>query len=362
MAKTLVRHRAMVHQPKRTAAEKYKHKTTAPKTSLDWQLALADPLTEIGRDFYNLVLNTKLKHEDLVLFQERLAFLTFVEQKRVKEQILRDIEYAEERRERLLKSWADSQLQYVPMENAPESTKGLLAEILELLLKASKLTVVFNDLALKQNKLNAKWDKLHQANAHKIINILLNKRNVDILGKDLVGLIEAKQNLLMQKLIPTHPDLKLRIIPHLAKKLDELETKDPRLINSVYINITKVDDINGELGFHANLVTGEEPLMGSELIKAIKTRKGLFHKAGVDFHAGNHIARAAMFQKGAEIYNEMQSVSNEMRIVDSQAKENIYAIQQALGLTPKLTPEQQRKLDELDEHGQVKSRNSIGKS
>src|SRR5579862_3000353 len=102
------------------AAELYKHRVSAPKTALDWVLALSDPLSMIGQDFYALLMKKSMNVVARHRFQDHLALVTLIKQQRVEEQLRRELEYNEDQaRVKLLQSWAASQLKTLPADEMP---------------------------------------------------------------------------------------------------------------------------------------------------------------------------------------------------------------------------------------------------
>lgn len=339
-------------------------KITMPQSSLDWQLALTDPLTKIGRDYFARLVDAFLDRQDILYFQQQLAYIKYIEQTRIKEQILREMEYDDERkREKILKTWATTQLKLTPVDDYPTSAKSLLREILELLLAASKLTVVYVDAIEQQKILNVAWDKFHQEKADKFFNTISSHKA--ILGKELVDLINLKKDMLTKILTHPHPDFLLKVNPPFAKKLHNLEETNPALMNELCMNAIQLNDAISELGFHANIVKGEEPLMGAALLDAMLAPKGpdgkrikqegrqaKFEKAKVTFQSTDLDKLALMFQEGASLYNIMQDASKGLDSIEGGIKERIQVLSNALHAIPRPTPAQRKLLKQLEEESE----------
>lgn len=316
---TLEMSEASLHISKKQTLEKeFQNRVNAPKTALDWAIVLSNTLNEIGRDYFTLLLKKSIMHEDLIHFIKKLAFITHKRQERLKEQLVRENDYQHEcEQARILQSWANTQLKTVSVEEAPESTKSLFKEIMDLLLKLSKLSTLFTNLSTSQQTLKTKWNKWHHAKANHIINQL----------NGLMHLSDQQKEALRQILAPASPSMMFKLNPYLAKKVlevqEELQNKQsPSLVNPICINMTRINDVMGELSAYALLddqLKEGERLMGPALLAAMRNKKELFKQANISFAADNHIGQAAAILEGARLFKQ----GNEARYQLDQASKDL---------------------------------------
>lgn len=324
---------------RKSPAKKYQERVTAPKTAMDWDLAIADPLCVIGREYYTLALKQYLAHKEIIHFMEKLAFLNNIEQQRVKEHLLREMEYKYEcERERLLLSYTNAQLKEVPLEETSESTKGLLAELLELILNASKWMAMIGELTMKLSNIETQWKKWHLSRAQSIVNALL---NLNELSAD-------KKEQLYQALIPSSPALALKLNPYLAKKVLELEaglqvknTKQP--INSICLNMAKLNNAMSELTVYSILgadAKTNERLMGTALLDAIKNRRTEFNNI---FSASDNETQAEMIREGAHILGQKHVAKEQLKQTMQEITTKRTAFNKQLAMEQKLTPNSKKR-------------------
>lgn len=321
--------------------EQYEKSVTAPETALDWVLALSDPLSLIGQDFFALLMRHSAEKDAIDRFEECLAYATFTKQQRVQEQIRRELEYqADLERSRMLDAWASSQIKSIPEEDRPVETQGLLDDIFRLLLEAGQLTAVLSAFAVQQKNLHAKWHDDHEAKANRTIQNM-------IVSGELANLTEVKKQALIQALIPATPALMAKLIPGLAKKVREMEQVNT--LNPIAIRMAEMNQLLGQLRFHAQLGGDPEngPLMGAELLAALRNSK----KTNAHFNLSDEerVAFAKQIQQDMLLFNRMRTTTDQLDKTEMRLKQQVEALKQRVdGLKPPMTGGQ-RSQEELEE-------------
>lgn len=339
----------------------YKEQVTSPVSELDWQLAISDPLSEIGREYYALLMNKRAEYQDLVRFQEHLAYVTMVQQARVTEQIRRELEYAEERtREQQLRSWADSQLKNVPLEGTPAATQSLMKEILDLLQEAGKLVTAFTALTAQQRNLHAKWHEVHHARANHILAQLLTVGMIGPNGKP-IKMTPAKQQQMRQALIPATPALVFKFIPGLAKKVLGLDADadishaakaTPKPDHIVSEQIAKANDVMCELRMNAvchDHADQNQHLMGGALLAVILANKMARKAKGISLDTVNPAAIGKMIEDDARLTVDINTKRVEIKNVEADMKAKMQKLNE-LVKQYQLEPEQlqQKRINPFD--------------
>jgi hypothetical protein len=294
----------------------YKKNITSPRTALEWQLALANPLWEIGRDYFTLVLKECIQQKDIIHFQQRLAYTTFIRQQRANEYTLRELEYKEtQEREKLLQAWAAAQVKQIPVENL---SNGFVQQILDLLSEISRLAFRFSGLTMQQTEVDKQWNRLYQLKVQHIFS-LLKAKNISLPFE----LTEAKQKQLSQALTPLSPGLLLKLHPGLAKNMRQLEEEDELGLLTVCLNLSRINDAMGELAFHARLTNDLEPLMGAALLAAIKQYKRPFQQAGISFASVDPDEQAAILGQQVRLSTQKEETSAALRNAERHIKDMI---------------------------------------
>ncbi|EKD73916.1 MAG: hypothetical protein ACD_45C00146G0002 [uncultured bacterium] len=310
----------------------YAKKTSAPQTAIDWQFALRDPLTTIGREYWAQIFNRQLDEAALIKFQECLAFTTLKQQKQLAAQTLCEDEYEEElERSQLLQAWANEQLNKTPTQADLPAIQILQLEITELLEQIARYTAGLLLLIHERNAWNHKWHRLHQAHAEQIIDGLIQNNTLDPAE---LAVLKNKRDQLIAAFIPARLDHIFRINPHIAKKMREI-LQDKNAIPPVFANFSTSLSVIGELNFHANWTAGEELLTGAALLAAIKRRRSHLKLASVALHSPQHGVRTSMLQTGAHLYTKLETIGVNLNRAGQNAQNKINALQ---SIAPTLIP------------------------
>jgi hypothetical protein len=341
----------------------YSESVTTPRTPLDWQLALADPLSKIGRDYNSLISNANADKRELNKFLEQLVLVTFNEQQRVKEQILRNIENDDNQaKSRVLQSWAKAQLTALPEEKMTPEISSLMQDINNLLLQAARLAQGFAVFATEQQALHKKWYDSYQQRSRQFID-KLNKKKLSFVtaeGDDVI-LTPIKEAEIMGALMPVAPALIARVNPGLAEKIHELELAGK---TAVYDVMSQVTDLTQELCLNALATNDGKLLTGPSLLAAIKMNRGMVNTylfAADEHTAANHLIIRSDFALSREMEANTKSQGQVEREIKLKTQEfNRRAQNELLTASPKPAPtsKKKRNLQEESEEEITRRNNS----
>lgn len=272
------------------------------KTSFEYLLDLLNPNSEIGKEYNAMLMNQYEEREAYVDYQYKLALTHVMEQERQIAAIHNEQEYAhyqEDKKFRENMRLAEEHKKVVPEEHHDEI--DLLQKALEAIFAA------LMKFSLSLAGLQQQWHDSYRQNAVNTLENFLKAGLKNHEGKTL-EITEAKQNQLINALIPPPFSLVLKMVPSLKKKLDD---------DSVH-HMVKANDLFSELKFHA-LLGGDEnapQLTGADLLKAIKANRHVFKSAYQPMHDVE--TRTTLIQQELALVQQIDKTRGVAALVEKQ--------------------------------------------